>query len=386
MAYDLIGFTVLAVWLYLIVVCGAFWLASARDDSSPSLREAWPSVVAIVPARDEADCIGESISSLLRQRYPGEFSIILVDDQSRDRTAEVASRAATELGAAHRLTVVPGRVLPAGWAGKPWALHQGVDLAEKRLQPASYYLLTDADIVYSPNALAWLVAQSHAGGFLLTSLMAKLRCESLAERALVPAFVFFFQMLYPFPRVNKWQRATAAAAGGCMLVRRDALRAVGGIAAIRGALIEDCALAKKLKAKGPIWLGLTEQVRSIRPYPRIDDIRQMVSRTAYAQLNYSPVLLGGAIAGLTLTYLAPVVLALLGSSLMQLFGLIAWVLMAIAFQPMLRFYHRSPLWGPILPAIAFAYMAFTLNSAYQHARGRGGLWKGRVQASASELR
>jgi hopene-associated glycosyltransferase HpnB len=201
----------------------------------------------------------------------------------------------------------------------------------------------------------------------------------------VPAFVFFFQMLYPFSWANDPRRATAAAAGGCMLVRREALRAAGGIAAIRGALIDDCALARKLKAHGPIWIGLTERVRSIRAYPAVADIRRMVARTAYAQLGYSPLLLAGTVLGLAITYIAPVALALFASGLAQILGIVAWLAMTVAFQPTLRFYRLSPVWGPALAAIAAIYMAFTIDSAYQHARGRGGMWKGRAQANLSEL-
>jgi hopene-associated glycosyltransferase HpnB len=224
------------------------------------------------------------------------------------------------------------------------------------------------------------VARSEADGLVLNSLMVKLRCESLAERALIPAFVFFFQMLYPFPWVNKPTGTTAAAAGGCMLVRSDALKAAGGIDAIRNALIDDCSLAKLIKAHGPIWLGLTGRVHSIRPYPHIEDIRRMVSRSAYAQLRYSPLLLAGTVVGMALTYLAPPLLALFAGGPARWLGLLAWGLMAVTFFPTLRLYGRSPLWGLALPAVALCYMLFTLDSALQFARGKGGLWKGRVQA------
>ena len=221
-------------------------------------------------------------------------------------------------------------------------------------------LFTDADISHAPDSLKSLVARTQSGGYVLTSLMAKLRCESLAERMFIPAFIFFFQMLYPFAWSNNPRRATAAAAGGCMLVRRDALAQAGGIAAIRGALIDDCALAKKLKAYGPIWIGLTNRVHSARAYPAIEDIRHMVSRTAYAQLRYSPLLLAGTVLGLAMTYLAPLALAAFATGSARFLGIAAWVLMALAFQPTLRFYGRSGLWGPALPAIAATYMAFTL--------------------------
>jgi hopene-associated glycosyltransferase HpnB len=247
-------------------------------------------------------------------------------------------------------------------------------------------LFTDADIVYGADALPQLVVRALANDFVLTSLMVKLRCRSFAERLLVPAFIFFFQMLYPFAWANDPRRRTAAAAGGCMLVRRDVLHQAGGLAAIRGALIDDCALAKLLKARGPIWIGLTERVYSIRAYAKLADIRRMVSRTAYAQLGYSPLLLAGTIAGLALTYLAPVALAVFADGLAQFLGLFVWLLMALAFRPTLRLYGVPAFCGLLLPAIAAIYMAFTLDSAYQHARGRGGMWKGRAQANVSELR
>jgi len=377
---DLVASMVLLIWLYLLVGHGMFWRARERDDAMPAGEGPWPAVTAVIPARDEADCVGETVGSLLRQHYPGKFTVILVDDQSRDGTGQAARDAAAALGMPDRLTVLAGQALPPGWTGKLWAQHQGVEAAEALAQPPDYLLLTDADIVYAPDELRKLVNRARADGNVLTSLMAKLRCESIAERMFVPAFIFFFQMLYPFAWANDPRRSTAAAAGGCMLVRRDALRRAGGMASIRNALIDDCTLAKKLKSHGPIWIGLTEGVSSARAYPRIDDIRRMVSRTAYAQLRYSPLILVGTVLGLALTYLAPVLLAVFAGGPAQILGVAAWALMALAFQPILRFYRVSPLWGPMLPAIAAMYMAFTVDSAYQHARGRGGMWKGRAQA------
>jgi hopene-associated glycosyltransferase HpnB len=339
-----------------------------------------------MPARNESDVIAQPIRSLLMQDYPGSFDVILVEDQSKDGTSDVAAAAAASVHAQDRLTVVTGRTLPAGWTGKVWAMKQGVDHAESLPQPPDYLLFIDADIACAPDALRRLVARAETDGLVLTSLMVKLRCETWAERALIPAFVFFFQMLYPFAWVNDRNNRTAAAAGGCMLVRRDALRAAGGIEAIRDALIDDCALGKKLKSVGPIWLGLTERVRSLRAYPAIEDIRRMVSRSAYDQLHYSPLLLAGTTAGMALTYLAPPFLVLFTSGLSQILGALTWAAMTLAFQPILRFYRLSPLWGPALPGIGCAYMIFTLDSAYQHLRGRGGLWKGRVHANMSGTR
>jgi hopene-associated glycosyltransferase HpnB len=246
-----------------------------------------------------------------------------------------------------------------------------------------YLLLTDADIGYQPGALRTLAARAESGSFALVSLMAKLRCRSLPERALIPAFVFFFQMLYPFAWVNRGG-TTAAAAGGCMLVRRTALAGAGGIASIRGALIDDCALGARLKQQGAVWLGLTERVESLRAYPSVGDIRRMVARSAYAQLRFSPLLLAATLAGLALAYLAAPVIALFGSGSARAMAWVTWAMMAVAFRPALRFFRVSAWWAPALPLIAAAYLGFTLDSAFQHVRGRGGLWKGRVQALAAE--
>jgi len=374
----------LLAWIYLLAARGGFWRAAERDDDAvPPAPALWPDVVAVVPARDEADVIATSLGSLLKQDYPGNLHVVLVDDQSRDGTAGAAQGAAQALGAADRLTVVSGRTPPAGWAGKVWAMQQGVEHVEALAAPPRYILFTDADIGYQPSALKPLVARAVAGDLALASLMVKLKCETWSERAFIPAFIFFFQMLYPFAWVNRPDHPMGGAAGGCMLVKREALHAAGGIAAIRGALIDDCALGQNLKRVGPIWLGLTERVDSLRDYPTVGDIRRMVARSAYTQLRYSPLLLVGTILGLALTYLAPPLTALFGTGVAQGLGILTWAMMALAFQPTLRLYRISPLWGLALPAIALAYMAFTIDSAYQHARGRGGLWKGRVHANAS---
>jgi len=372
----------LAVWTYLLFARGGFWRCAQRDerDAPRADPSRWPTVVAVMPARNEADMIPRSLASLLSQDYPGPFSVILVDDNSDDGTLEAARGLAA--GAADRLAIIEGAPLRAGWTGKLWAVAQGVARADASSTPPDYLLLTDADIGYGPDALRGLVRRAEAGGLVLASLMAKLRCVSLAERALIPAFIFFFQMLYPFAWVNRRDARTAAAAGGCMLVRHEALTKAGGIASIRGALIDDCALAARLKRQGPIWLGLTERVHSLRPYPRFGDIRRMVARSAYAQLRFSPWLVAATIAGLTLAFLAAPSIAAFGSEIARLAAAAAWMLMAIAFLPTLRLYRLSLLWAPTLPAIAAVYLGFTLDSAIQHVRGRGGLWKGRVQALA----
>lgn len=384
MILEITAFLALAIWCYLALGRGGFYRCAERDDGTPPLPAVWPLIAVIIPARDEAGVIGRCLGSLLHQDYQGVWSVIVVDDNSSDGTANVARGAAADGDARNRLTIVPGAALPRGWTGKLWALSQGIAAAEALDRGVDYFLLSDADIVYAPEMLRWLVAHTVFRGTLLSSLMVKLRCESTAERALIPAFIFFFQMLYPFPWVNRADRATAAAAGGCMLVRADALRDIGGIAAIPDALIDDCALARKFKAKGPIWLGLTDRVTSIRSYPRWSDIARMVSRSAYAQLGYSLLLLAATVSALGLTFMVPPLAALMGGEYASLFGLTAWATMALLFVPTLRLYGVSPWLGVALPAIAFAYLIFTLHSAIQSVRGKGGLWKGRFQAARAK--
>ena len=367
-----------AIWLYLVFGRGMFWRACERDDADEIMEpRQWPSVTAIVPARDEADVIARSVGSLLAQDYPGAFRIVLVDDQSEDGTGEIA-RAADRSG---KLVVISGTMRPTGWVGKVWAMSQGVAHASAT-KAVDYLWFTDADIAHAPDNLRRLVSRAEARKLVLTSLMAKLSCVTPAEHFIIPAFVHFFQMLYPFAWVNDPKSRTAAAAGGCMLVRRNVLESSGGVAAVRAALIDDCALGRLMKAQGPIWIGLTDRALSIRPYADMTAVRRMVARSAYAQLNYSPLLLAGTLAGLALMFVAPVLLAVFRTGIVRIAGLAAWLLMAASFLPMLRFYGRSALWGLALPLIGLLYGAFTLDSAVQHWRGRGGMWKGRAQAMA----
>ncbi len=367
-----------AIWLYLLAGRGMFWVMAARDDIDEDKEggdpppASWPSVVAVVPARNEADVIARSIGSLLAQDYPGSFRIVLIDDQSGDGTADVARR----LDTTGRLEILTGSPRPAGWAGKVWAMKQGVE----RAGAPDYIWFTDADIDHRPENLRKLVARAEAGRLVLTSLMVKLHCKSWAEAYLIPAFVFFFDMLYPFAYVNDPKRKTAAAAGGCMLARRDALERAGGIAAIRGEIIDDCALGRAMKAQGPIWLGLTERAASIRPYAGLPEIRRMVARSAYTQLGYSPLNLVGTLFGMLVVYAAAPLLAIFAGDSAQSSGILAWAAMTLSFQPIAKFYRVSPLWGLVLPLIGFVYALFTLDSAVQHWRGRGGMWKGRAQA------
>lgn len=384
MSLGLLAAASAAIWLYLLLGRGLFWRAAERDDrlDAPAPASGWPSVTAVVPARNEASIIAESLGSLFRQSYPGRFRIVLVDDESTDATAELAHAAARAANAEDRLTIVAGTRPPGGWTGKLFAMHQGV--THLAGEPPHYILFTDADIAYrASDSVERLVRGAAARRLVLTSLMVKLRCESLAERLLVPAFVFFFDMLYPFRWVNDPRRTTAAAAGGCMLVEHRALVRAGGLEAIRGALIDDCALGRLMKREGPIWLGLTERVESLRPYPDFNDMRRMVVRSAFAELRYSYWRLAGALVGMLLTYAAPPLLAIFASGMPRVLGLAAWIGMALAFQPMLRLYRRSPLWGVALPLTGVIYTAFTLESALEHRRGRGGAWKGRFQAASA---
>jgi hopene-associated glycosyltransferase HpnB len=337
--------------------------------------------VAVIPARDEADSIGQSVGSLLRQDYPGRFSIVVVDDQSSDGTAAVASAAASAASGAGRLQIISGSDVPPGWTGKLWAMRQGLAVVEADAEPPEFVLFSDADIAYAPRMLRRLVAIARAKDSVLTSVMVKLRCESLAERWLAPAFVFFFQMLYPFAWVNDPRRSAAAAAGGCMLARRSALGLAGGLDALRSALIDDCALGALMKRRGAIWLGLTEDAHSLRAYPTFADFGRMVARSAFAELRYSPFRLVGAVAGMALVYVAPPLFALAAHGVARWAGALAWATMALSMAPTLRLYARPLTGGFALPAIAVAYLVFTLQSAVQYWRGRGGYWKGRFQAS-----
>ncbi|MDB5375496.1 MAG: glycosyl transferase family 2 [Belnapia sp.] len=377
-----LGLAACLAWAVLLLGRGWFWLARDDDRAAAGLPEpaTWPSVVAVVPARDEAETIGATVRGLLAQDYPGDFRLVVVDDRSTDGTGPVALAAAA---GDPRLTVLRGQARPPGWTGKLWALEQG--LAEALRTAPDRLLFTDADIRHAPDSLRRLVARATAEGRVLVSLMARLRCASAAERWLIPAFIFFFQMLYPFRWSNAPGTRTAAAAGGCVLLDRAAFERAGGLAPIRGAIIDDCALARRMKAVGPIWTGLTERVESLRPYAGLGEIRRMVARTAYAQLGYLPAALVGMIAALALVFLAPPLLAACATGTARWLGLGAWAAMALAYAPTLRRFGLNPLRGLALPAIAAAYMVFTLDSAWAEWRGRGGMWKGEA-GPRSDLR
>ena len=382
-----------AAWIYLVAAHGGYWLTSQRLPSVPPRRTGagqWPVVTAVVPARNEAHMLPVTLPALLGQDYPGEFRVVLVDDRSDDGTAGIAAglgaRSAGDGGAP--LTVLAGQPRPDGWAGKVWAMAQGVTAATAATAEApAYLLLTDADIAWAPGALRAIVAAAEDDDRAVVSQMALLRAETAWERVIVPAFVYFFAQLYPFRRVNSPASRTAAGAGGCMLVAAVALEKAGGLERIRGALIDDVALATLLKRDGNrCWLGLTTDVRSARPYPRLAALWHMIARSAYTQLRYSPALLAGTIIGLLLLYAAPPagVIAWLAApggaaaTAAGVAGLTGWVLMTVSFLPMLRLYGLSPLRAPALPLIAVLYAAMTADSARRHYAGRAVSWRGRA--------
>jgi hopene-associated glycosyltransferase HpnB len=411
----IVGGVAVAIWVYLGLGHGRFWSTSTRrpvlaESRADSGRDTWPSVVAIVPARNEAEILPQTLPRLLAQSYPGPFRVIVVDDDSADGTGAVAAA----LGA----DVVRGAGPPPGWTGKVAAMAAGVEAAGVEAAMAAgveaagveaamaagveaagveagmaagidrsdrpdYLLFTDADIEYPPAAVRELVLAAQSRGLVLVSQMVRLRTATQWERLIVPAFVYFFAQLFPFRRVNRGGR-TAAAAGGCLLVKRVALERAGGLDAIRDAVIDDVALARSLKRVGPIWLGLAPDIRSVRPYPRLVDLWQMITRSAYTQLRYSPILLGGAVGGLLLVYVLPPALLVTGavtqSGPATLLGGAAYAIMAATYVPIARFYRISWTRGLLLPLVALLYAAMTLDSARRYRLGRGAEWKGRVAA------
>jgi hopene-associated glycosyltransferase HpnB len=368
----------LVVWLYLALFHDRFWHADQRLPDDNSDRSEWPDVSVVIPARNEEKTIKRTIRSLLNQRYGGKLSIIVVNDNSEDNTEAEAQSAALTSKEKQRLNVLSGQELEHGWVGKMWAVSQGIEASDD----TKYILLTDADIDHEPNSVQKLVTKAEAENLALVSQMVRLECSSFWEKLLIPAFVYFFQKLYPFPRVNDPASLLAGAAGGCMLVRREDLDAAGGIARIKDEVIDDCSLASIIKPIRPIWLGLTEHTKSIRPYDDLASIWDMVARTAYVQLRFNPLLLLGTIVSMVLVYLLPIVAIVVGISAQDnallMLGATTWLIMWWTSLPTLDLYNRSAFWGVLLPLSGFLYTLMTIDSARRHYLGRGGAWKGRT--------
>jgi hopene-associated glycosyltransferase HpnB len=378
MILDALAAVAVLIWLYLLLARGGFWRVSAQLAQLPVDHDLVRTIVAVIPARNEAGVIGDAVTSLLQQDFGGSMHVVVVDDGSTDGTDGAAVQAAAGIGALAQLSVISGAPLPPEWSGKVWAMSQGV-AATARLTP-DYLLFTDADIHHAPENVAALLTIAEAQSRDLVSFMVKLRQDTLAERILIPAFVFFFLLLYPPAWIARADRTIAGAAGGCILLRPAALERIGGLRAIRSQIIDDCALARAVKdAGGSIWLGLTRSARSIRSYGSFSEIGRMISRTAFNQLRHSYALLAATIAGLILTYLLPPLSLLSGRPVAMTLGATGWILMSLAYAPLVRFYRQSPLWSVCLPAIAMFYAGATIHSAVQYSLGRGGRWKGRIQ-------
>jgi hopene-associated glycosyltransferase HpnB len=371
----------LVIWVVLTFLRGGFWQvqrfnADVEKFESPS---SWPRVVAIVPARNEAETISQVVESILKQSYPGDFQLIVVDDHSEDRTAALAMAAAQSAGAEGRIRVVSAETLPGGWTGKLWAMRQGVE--DSAALSAKYVWFTDADIVHAPDTLERLVARAEHQKLDLASLMVLLQAKSFAEKLLIPAFLYFFLKLYPPKWIADAKAKTAGAAGGCILLRRGALERIGGLKMIRSEVIDDCALARAVKRDGgAIWMGLTRKSVSLRAYSTFKEIRDLIARTAFTQLGYSALVLIGTLVGMLVTYIVPVVFAFSTQAILWRLGLAAWALMTISYLPTVRFYGLSPLWAPTLPLTAAFYSYATWVSALRYWLGKGGEWKGRAQA------
>lgn len=371
----------LLTWVVLTFFRGAFWQLHAFDDDRAKAGEAvvWPAVTVIVPARNEAETIAPAVNSLVRQDYPGELRVVIVDDHSEDRTGDVARKAAAQAGALDRVEIVRAQALPPGWTGKVWAMQQGVEKASA--DAPAYYWFADADIEHAPDMLKRLVGRAETGHIDLVSLMALMRTKSFAERLLMPAFLYYFVQLYPPKWIAEKGARTAGAAGGCLVLKREALERIGGLAAIQSEVIDDCALARAVKQSGgTLWMGITRKSVSQRACDSFGEIRDMIARTAFTQLRYSGLLLAGTILGMVFTYIVPVALTFSGQPVAWRLGLAAWALMAITYLPTVRFYRLSPVWSAILPLVAVFYTYATWLSAVRYWLGRGGQWKGRAQA------
>ncbi len=368
----------LAIWIYLLVARGNFWRLG-EDKIKPKLLENWPRVVAVVPARNEAPTISQAVSSLAKQDYPGDFSIIVVDDHSEDGTAALAQQAANESGASHRVKIHVAAPLAPGWTGKLWALNEGIQVAA--IHSAEFFWFTDADIEHAPDTLRRLVSRAEKESLDLASLMVLLQAKTFPERLLIPPFLYFFLMLYPPRWIADTNASTAAAAGGCILLRRNVLAPIGGMASIRGEVIDDCALARTVKRSGGIiWMGLTRTSLSLRSYGSFAEIRDLIARTAFTQLHYSFLLLIATLAGLFVTFLLAWICFFILDDPGWLFASTAISIMTATYGATVRFYGLPWLWALTLPFAAIFYGYATLLSAVRYWLGRGGQWKGRTQA------
>ena len=371
------------IWGYLLLLRGGFWRINPVDAASAEQIQTAGTVsvriTAVIPARNEADVVGRTVASLLRQSSANSIHIFLIDDGSTDGTAQAAREAAAAIGYAEKLTVIAGKPLAQGWSGKMWALQQGIEQAAKTAP--DFFLLTDADIEHAPDSLATLVAIAQTKNCDMVSFMVKLYCKLPAEKLLIPAFVYFFFKLYPPVLIANPDNSTAGAAGGCILIRPTALERAGGIAAIRHEVIDDCALAARVKGSGgQLWLGATATTHSTRPYGSFAEIGRMISRSAFNQLRHSELLLFFSMIGMAITYLLPIALVLFSHrTVPALLGATAWLLMTLSYLPVLRLYRLNPLWALALPLAAVFYMGATFHSAWKYWIGRGGEWKARVQ-------
>ncbi len=374
----------LLAWVYLLLFHGRFWQVSRLQAAKPPAQALSGTIAVVIPARNEANHIGRAVRSLLAQSCADVLHIYVVDDNSTDGTADATRAAALSEPDWQKLNIIRGQPLPPDWSGKLWAVQQGIDAA-MALDP-QFLLLTDADVEHAPDSVATLVSIAERESYDLVSFMVKLHCRSLAEKLLIPAFVFFFFMLYPPLWIRSSRRKMAGAAGGCILIRPPALAHAGGINTIRHEVIDDCALAQAVKASGGrVWLGLTADTRSFRPYETFGEIERMIARTAFNQLGHSAAMLLGAIVGMALLYLLPLVLLFTRDRLLAALGLSAYLVMTLSYLSMVRFYGLAAGWALTLPLSAIFYIGATVDSALKFWAGRGGQWKGRAQDRSSPL-
>ena len=370
---EYVSFLPLVIWVYLIFFRGNFWTCESRVSKIKEIDSS-PSVLVLIPARNEKETIGAAVLSLLKQNYLGKIKIIIIDDNSSDGTS-------SQIISGESIQVLRGKSLPAGWTGKLWALHQGLKAGEVFFPDAEFILFTDADIKHNSSNINELMSKCVRNNLDLASLMVRLKVESFWEYLLIPAFVYFFQMLYPFAWVNDARSNIAAAAGGCMLIKKSALNLIGGLSEVKNCLIDDCAIGKALKVRGSIWIGLSEETVCLRSYRELSEIWRMVSRTAYTQLNLSVLNLLNTILGMFITYLVPVLCLIFGliidNKVIFFLGLSAYVLMLLSYFPIIKFYKIQFFWIFSIPLAGMLFGLMTLSSAIKHWSGKGGNWKGR---------